>query len=264
MRLLLNAPASPLSLVTRTSRIRFSLRRASSGFPPACSSRAAAAATLASMVRSIRPYGRAAMTRSWERRSLAAETIFMALVICCVFLTERILRRMSMRLGMSGLGQFRDEAGLEFGDRVFQARAQAVVERLLIADLIANVAVRVVDEPVQFLFELPALFHRQIVEERLRSGENDDDLLFESQRLILTLFENFHQVFAAVELVERRFVEIGAELRECRERTVLRHLQAQPAGDRLHGLGLGVAADAADRDADVDGRAHIGVEQVGF
>jgi hypothetical protein len=45
-------------------------------------------------------YGRAANTRSWARRSFAAETTFMALVICCVFFTERIRRRKSIRLGM--------------------------------------------------------------------------------------------------------------------------------------------------------------------
>src|ERR1035438_8959912 len=44
------------------------------------------------------------MVRSCARRSLAAETIFMALVICCVFLTERMRRRISIKLGMC-LGQ---------------------------------------------------------------------------------------------------------------------------------------------------------------
>src|ERR1035437_1637535 len=41
------------------------------------------------------------MVRSCARRSFAAETIFMALVICCVFLTERMRRRISIKLGMS-------------------------------------------------------------------------------------------------------------------------------------------------------------------
>src|SRR6202158_4822744 len=40
----------------------------------------------------IRAYGRAAITRSCARRSLAAETIFMALVICRVFFTLRMRR----------------------------------------------------------------------------------------------------------------------------------------------------------------------------
>ena len=100
MMLELKAPARPLSLVIKASRMRFSGRRASSGSAPVCSSAATAAATLASTLRSKEPYGRAAITRSCARRSLAAETIFMALVICCVFFTERMRRRMSIRLGM--------------------------------------------------------------------------------------------------------------------------------------------------------------------
>jgi hypothetical protein len=38
--------------------------------------------------------------RSCARRSRAAATIFIARVICCVLLTERIRRRMSSRFAM--------------------------------------------------------------------------------------------------------------------------------------------------------------------
>ncbi len=41
-----------------------------------------------------------ARARSCALRSLAAEIIFMALVICCVFRTERTRRRMSIKLGI--------------------------------------------------------------------------------------------------------------------------------------------------------------------
>ena len=57
----------------------------------------------ASTSRSAAAYGRAAIIRSCARRSFAAETIFMALVICCVFLTLRMRRRMSIVLGMCRL-----------------------------------------------------------------------------------------------------------------------------------------------------------------
>ena len=40
------------------------------------------------------------MTRSLALRSLAVETIFMALVICWVFFTERMRRRMSSNLAI--------------------------------------------------------------------------------------------------------------------------------------------------------------------
>ena len=48
----------------------------------------AASATFARICFSIVAYGRAAIARSCALRSFAAETIFMALVICCVFLTR--------------------------------------------------------------------------------------------------------------------------------------------------------------------------------
>src|SRR5581483_11616359 len=120
---------------------------------------------------------------SWARRSLAAETIFIARVICWVFLTERMRRRMSIRLGMCRvLGLLGDEARFEIRNGVLKPRAQIIVERLLVADLVTDLAVGVVHEPVQLLLELAALVDRQIVQKRLRAGEDDDDLPFERKR----------------------------------------------------------------------------------
>ena len=50
---------------------------------------------------SARAYGRAFMMRSCARRSFDAATIFIALVICCVFFTARIRRRRSISDGIS-------------------------------------------------------------------------------------------------------------------------------------------------------------------
>src|SRR5207249_232076 len=47
------------------------------------------------IVRMRSAYGRAARTRSWARRILAAETISIARVICDVLRTERMRRRIS-------------------------------------------------------------------------------------------------------------------------------------------------------------------------
>src|SRR5262245_20556243 len=122
------------------------------------------------------------MTRSCARRSLAAETIFMALVICCVFLTERMRRRMSIRLGMGGSRwQFGDETCLELLDNRYDLRAQCVVERLLGADLLENRAMGVIHKAIQLFLELPARFHREVVEIALRAREDDENLFFERQ-----------------------------------------------------------------------------------
>jgi hypothetical protein len=56
-------------------------------------------------------------------------------------------------------------------------------------------------------------------------------------------------------------IEVRAELRERLEVAVLRELELDPPGDLLHRPDLRVAADARDRHADVDRRAHTGVEQ---
>src|SRR5947207_7471998 len=96
------------------------------------------------------------MTRSCARRSLAAETIFMALVICCVFLTERMRRRISIRLGMGGFGLVRDEARLVLVEQLGDAAAQIVVERLLGADIVENLAMRGFGEGIETGLELAA------------------------------------------------------------------------------------------------------------
>src|ERR1700692_2773740 len=75
------------------------------------------------MSRSAFAYGRAAITRSCDRRSFAAETIFMARVNCWVLRTDRSRRRMSMRDAIvcrSGRLRARvvlEESRLEFRDR---------------------------------------------------------------------------------------------------------------------------------------------------
>src|SRR5690606_6724986 len=59
-------------------------------------------------------------------------------------------------------------------------------------------------------------------------------------------------------------IEVRTELREGGHFAVLREFQLYRAGDLLHRLGLCSAADAADREADVNGRTHALIEQTGF
>ena len=101
-----------------------------------------------------------------------------------------------------------------------------------------------------------------VVEVAGRTGVHDHDLPLDGQRHVLALLEQLDQALAALELAARRGVEIARELRERRHLAVLREIQAQRAGDLLHRLDLRVAADAADGDADVDGRTDAGEEQV--
>src|ERR1700754_4763610 len=115
--------------------MRFSSLTCKRGRRLASSLPAAAAATFERTRFIISAYGRDATARSCARRSLAAETIFMALVICCVFLTERMRRRMSIKLGIA---VFRDEAGLELLQHRLDFAAQCIVQRLLGLDFLKH------------------------------------------------------------------------------------------------------------------------------
>jgi hypothetical protein len=66
---------------------------------------------------------------------------------------------------------------------------------------------------------------------------------------------------AAVQLLAGSFVQVGGELRERGQFAVLRQVGTDTAGEALHQLGLGSAADPRHRDTGVDGGADTGVEQ---
>src|SRR6187402_1051349 len=105
------------------------------------------------------------MACSWARRSLAAATIFMALVIFCVDWTLRILSRKVLRLGIGPLRELLGEVG--------QEALQLLVG--LLGDL-ARVADRGQDRALCAQrvevgrFELADTAHRQSVEEAAGAG----------------------------------------------------------------------------------------------
>ena len=118
---------------------------------------------------------------------------------------------------------------------------------------------------MELLFVGAHLRDRDLVEQALRAGVEDRDLLLDRQRLILRLLQQLDEPRAAIELLLRRLVEIArAELRERRELAILREIETQRAGHLPHRLDLRRAADARHRVADVDRRTHALVEQVGL
>src|SRR5258708_3380823 len=90
-------------------------------------------------------------------------------------------------------------------------------------------------------------------------------LLFCRQRHVLILLEDFGKPLAARELALCYLVElIGTKLCESRKFAVLRHIKTQRTSHLPHRFDLRVAADAADRNTDVDGGPSAGVEKIRF
>src|SRR5437762_8730199 len=136
------------------------------------------------MLVSICAYGRAASARSCARRSRAAETIFMALVICRVLRTLRMRRRISktFAIGASSIYEVRfakrsavarlqlnfqlrtssfllpscchlaltHEALFEIGNELGHLGFQVVIERLLLFDLLQSPGAHCVHVLVEF------------------------------------------------------------------------------------------------------------------
>src|SRR5204863_3771705 len=137
--LLLKAPARPRSAVMMTIWRRGPSRCSSSGCaepsPPS-----AADTRLPSSSAILFAYGRAAVMRSWARRSFAAATSFIALVIFCVDWTERIRRWMSRSVAMAlrslgGLDASRhQELRLGLLEGLPERFAQVVAQLLLVDD----------------------------------------------------------------------------------------------------------------------------------
>src|SRR5512132_768972 len=252
----LNAPARPRSPATTRIATRFSSRSASSG----CSRFPARLETEAMTSRSSRAYGRDAMARSCARRRRAAEIIFMALVICCELLIERIRRRMSMRLAIGSCSQlsaiscqrlrghragvFLHEDLLVRVDRRRQGLLRRLLELARVDDRGQDLGLLGAHVLVEAGLELQHGFDLDRIEVSARSREDRDHLEVDREGRELRLLQQLDETAAPVQLGLRRAVEVGAELGEGREVAVLGEVEAQGAGHGLHRLDLRVAADA--------------------
>ena len=104
----------------------------------------------------------------------------------------------------------------------------------------------------------------EVVQTALGTRIDDQDLFFDRQGLILGLFENFGEPLAAIQLLLRGLVQLRTKQRERGQVAILRKFQPKRTRHLSHGLDLRAAANAAHRKADIDGRAHVGVEQIGL
>src|SRR6476469_3476896 len=205
--------------------------------------------------------------RACARRSRAEATSSNALVIFCVLPTERIRRFRSWTVATylpACQRRLLDRKGIgELLDLLAKLFRHVVGENLLLPD-------RVVDRTfgaevlAQLVLEARDLVGRYAVEEALRAGEDRGDLLLQSPGLVLRLVQGRDHPFAPRKCLLRRLVELGAELGEGLELAVLGEVELQAPRDGAHRLRLRVAADPGDRDADIDGRAHARIEELGL
>src|SRR4051812_41704605 len=184
-------------------------------------------------------YGRAATTRSCARLSLDVETISIVRVIFLVLWID-LIRRFSSRVLAMLLAQ-----RLVRLDGRAQRLRQLVRQRLLRADLLGHLGMARVHVLEEARFPCAHLVHLDVVDHAVGHGVDDHDLVLDRHRLVLALLEDLHGPAAAGELLQRRRVEVGTELREGLERAELREVEPQAPSHLLHRLDLRVTADTA-------------------
>src|SRR5450830_257013 len=226
---------------------------------------------LAAILRIFSLYGRAARIRSCALRILDAATISMALVIFLVFSTDLILPRISLPAAICAPKAFvgclesylskrlleRTNGGGQFGFGV-------LVHGLVLLELGEQGGMAGLQELVQTVFKGQNLLDVDIVQETLVDREQRGTHQRDGQRAVLSLLEQFGHAGTAVELLAGGLVQVGSELREGSQFTVLGQVGTDTTGQILDQLGLGSTTDARHRDTGVDGGADTGVEQAGF
>src|SRR3984893_1920957 len=176
MMLVLKLPQRPLSALTMITSVLLSAPRdrfSSSGWSDASTR----TATLASTRCICTANGRAFMIRSCARRSFDAATIFIALVICCVFFTARMRRRRSISDGISPPALRRGcpgspdrrELAREFLQRLLERALDLVVELLLLGNPAEEIRMTRLDELVQLGLVLPHVGERHRVQVAVRA-----------------------------------------------------------------------------------------------
>ena len=147
----LNAPHSPRSEVTTTSAMLLTSLRHQQRVRLLVGPQREARQDVAHLL----GIGPGLLDRSWAFLSLAAATIFMALVICCVFLTDCIRLRISFRFAMPVPCRYITKCSLKSSSALVTCRSRSVEMILLLLDLFQYVGVLGLEERVELLLVFP-------------------------------------------------------------------------------------------------------------
>ena len=110
--------------------------------------------------------------------------------------------------------------------------------------------------------ELADLGGLDLVEEATDTSVEDANLLLSDHGNVLLLLEELGELLTSVEEMLGGSVEVGTELSEGSDFSVLGKLELERTGDLLHGLDLGSRTDTGHRETDVNGGADTLVEEL--
>ena len=141
-------------------------------------------------------------------------------------------------------------------------RVGLVTECLLCLDCLNDVGVLALEVVEEEFLEFADFGGLDLVEEATDTSVEDADLLLSDHGHVLLLLEELGELLTSVEEMLGGSVEIGTELGEGGDLSVLSELEFERTGDLLHGLDLGGRTDTGHRQTDVNGGTDTLIEKL--
>ena len=111
---------------------------------------------------------------------------------------------------------------------------------------------------------LEDLGNGDVVEVTVDTSEDEGNHLVDGHGLVLLLLEELSETLTTVEGLLGGGIEIGTELGEGSNLTVLGEVELERTSELLHDLGLGGGTDTRHRETDVDGGTDTTEEELGL
>lgn len=156
------------------------------------------------------------------------------------------------------------ERRVELLNDILQACLEFLTDLALLVNGLTNLGVVSLEVGKEVSLPGEDLVYGDGIEVTVNTGEDQGDHIADSHGGVLLLLEQLSQTLTAVESLLGRSIEIGTELGESSDLTVLGQEKLQGTSDLLHGLDLGSGTDTGHGETDVDGRADTLVEQFGL
>jgi hypothetical protein len=171
-------------------------------------------------------------------------------------ISSHLITRFSFFNLQEALGEVSDE-GLELGLKLLgkSALSGEGVEEFGLVGAEVRKEVRLPGED---------LVDGDVVEVTVDTSEDERNHLVDGHGRVLLLLEELSETLTTVEGLLGGGIEIGTELGEGGNLTVLGQEELEGTSDLLHGLELSGGADTRHRETDVDGRADTLVEELGL
>src|ERR1700731_3538258 len=120
------------------------------------------------------------------------------------------------------------------------------------ADLLENIGVFGLDVLDEILLPVDDLGNGELVKETVDTSKDNRNLSLNGERSILGLLEKLSKTSTTVQQELSGSIQIGTELSESSDFTVLGKEKLEGTSDLLHGLGLGSGTDTGDGKTDVN------------